>query len=97
VAARPDDEPSDSEPHHHPSDGPDDELQACLPQREPARRHRGHGYPVGDYSRGVVDKALPFKDRNYAARDAEALGDGSRGYSVRGRDDGAEDESRAPR
>jgi hypothetical protein len=68
-----------------------------LPQRERARHHRAYGDSVGDDACGVVNQALPLKDRNYAAWEAEALGDSGSSDSVRGGDDGAEDEGRAPR
>src|SRR5687768_10427018 len=51
---------------------------------------------VSDYTRGVVDEALAFQDRNDAAGHAEALGDRGGGDGVGGGDDGPEYESRAP-
>ena len=61
-----------------PSGGAYCELEAGLPERERARHRGGHGYPVGDDARGVVEEALSFEDRHRAPSEAEALGYGRR-------------------
>jgi hypothetical protein len=97
VTARPEDGPPDRQPYGNPTGRTQDELQACLPEVERTRRHGEHGYSVGDDTRGVVNEALSFKDRDYTPRYAETLGDGGRGYGVRGGDYSPEGESRCPR
>ena len=76
MPARPNNEPPDGEAYDDPSGGAYYELQAGLPEREHARHHGGHGYPVGDDTRGVVDEALSFEDRHYEPWEAEAFSDG---------------------
>ena len=97
MAAGPDDEPADREADGDPANGPDDELQAGLPDREHPCNHGGDGDAVGDDARRVVDQALALQDRDNAAGDAEALGDRGRGDGVGGGDDRPEDEGRRPR
>ncbi len=84
MAARPDDEPTHREADCYPAGRSDDELQACLPDREGAGDHSGDGDSVSDDARSVVDEALALQDRDYAAGHAEALGDRGGGDGVCG-------------
>ena len=83
--------------HGYASDGAYDELQASLPHRERPGHHSSNRYPVGHDPGCVVQEALAFQDRHYAAGEAEALGHRGRCYGVGRGDYGPEDERRGPR
>ena len=73
------------------------ELACGDRQREHSGRNRGHREAIQDQRRGVVRQTLALKHHDNSARQSEPSRDRQRCDDVRRRDNGAEQESDAPR
>ncbi len=84
------------QPDHHAADADLHEIQARVPQGEPAGEDGGHRELVDHQAGSIVDQALPFEDLHDASRNVEPRQDRRRRYGIRGRHDGAERERGGP-
>ena len=76
--------------------GADDELAARLHQAEAPGDHGGHGEPVGDQRRSVVDQGLALDDRHDPPRHAKPASDRGCRDRIGRRDDRSQHERLGP-